>query len=55
MVERTTRISNEDRERAQAIRTAQVELDGVVREARQAFRVNPSTATRLDVSLTAAA
>ena len=50
-VERTTRISNEDRERAQAIRTAQVELDRVVREARQAFRVNPSTPTRLDVSL----
>ena len=51
VVERTTRISNEDRERAQAIRTAQVELDRVVREARQAYRVNPSTGTRLDVSL----
>jgi prepilin-type N-terminal cleavage/methylation domain-containing protein len=52
VVERTTRISNEDRERAHAIRSAQVELDRVVREARQAFRVNPSTGNRLDVTLT---
>ena len=51
VVEHTTRISSEDQERAHAIRDVQVELDGVVREARQAFRVNPSTATRLDVSV----
>ena len=51
VVERTKRISNEDRERAHAIRSVQVELDGLVREARQAWRVNASTGTRLDVSL----
>lgn len=51
VIERTTRLSTEDRERAHAIRDAQVELDGVVREARQAFRVNASTGNRLDVTL----
>ena len=51
VVERTTQMSNDDRERAHAIRGAQAELDTVVREARQAFRVNPSTARRLDVSV----
>jgi prepilin-type N-terminal cleavage/methylation domain-containing protein len=51
VVERTTRLSREDQERAQAIRSAQVELDGVVREARQAFKVNASTGNKLDVSL----
>jgi prepilin-type N-terminal cleavage/methylation domain-containing protein len=51
VVERTTRISNEDRERAHAIRTVQVELEGVVREVRQSFRINASTDTRLDVSV----
>ena len=47
----TTRLSIEDQERAHAIREVQVELDGVVREARGAFRVNPSTTTRLDISV----
>ena len=51
VVERTTRLSNDDRERAEAIRSAQVELDGVLREARQAFRVNPSSGNMLDISL----
>ena len=51
VIESTTRISTEDQERAHAIRDVQVELDGLVREARQAFRVNPSTAGRLDVSV----
>ena len=50
VVERTTQLSKEDQERAHAIRSAQVELDGVVREARQAFRVNASSANKLDVS-----
>ena len=51
VVERTVRISNEDSERAHAIRSAQVEMLALVREGRQAFRVNSSTATRLDVSV----
>jgi prepilin-type N-terminal cleavage/methylation domain-containing protein len=51
VVERTTRLSNDDRERSESIRSAQVELDGVIREARQAFRVNASTASKLDISL----
>ena len=51
VVEHTTRVSVEDRERAHAIREVQVELDSVVREARQAFRVNPSSANRLDIAV----
>lgn len=51
VVERTARMSNDDRERAHAIREVQVELDAVVREARQAFRVNASTGNRLDLTV----
>ena len=43
--------TNDDVERTHAIRTAQVEVDALVREARAAFRVNGATATRLDVTV----
>ena len=51
VLEQTTRSAGEDQERARSVRTAEVELEAMVREARHAYRIHPSTATRLDADV----
>lgn len=51
VLEGATRSSASQRERAIGVRAAQVGIDRIVRDGRQAFAVNPSTATRLDLSV----